>query len=374
MLIVRPLSNKEQGLIYFRSIIRQREVYSALAGIKYANFIISSTNFREITSEKDDADYLKFFVKNYSHFITGNFTEDLLPAPETLMEKAKAEEAALKEKGTFVAVAPTGNGLDVYAADAEGTQNFVIAVNSLSANLKQLVNAFDTYNRDQYKNQNLSIRQGKIDDYQLMMIGPLQSKADGIKYFTSAVANRKLYRSLDTLSYRNFVITEANLRKLTETHKLPEYLNYFKIKYIDGAPASSSTPPEAAPGKYSGPYKPDENSVQSFVLIAPKEEVNADQLVAAIKSYNAANFARQALNVSAGMLDDFRVLIKVEGLPGKQAGLDYLRAIAREQSVFGPIQNANYRNFVITPANEAVFLKDKNILTYMEFYKQFYLK
>lgn len=374
LLIVRSLSDKEQGLIYFRSIIRQRNVFESLAKIKYVNFIISSTNFREITSEKDDADYLKFFVKNYSHFITGNFTEDLLPAPEVLMEKAKEEETALKEKGTFVAVAPTGDGLDVYSKEVDGTQNFVIAVNSLTANLKTLINSFDAYNRDQYKNQNLGIRQGKIDDYQLMIVGPQKSKADGIAYFTKALADRKLYRSLDTLSYRTFVITDANLRKLTETHKLPEYLNYFKIKYIDGVPAPAGKQPDQGAAKYSGPYKPDDNGIQSFVLIVPKEEVKADQLVTAIKNYNGAHYAGQTLNVTSDMLDDFRLIVKVAGLQGKQAGLDYLRAIAQEQSVYGPLQNANYRNFVITPANEAIFMKDKNILNYMEFYKQFYLK
>jgi hypothetical protein len=38
------------------------------------------------------------------------------------------------------------------------------------------------------------------------------------------------------------------------------------------------------------------------------------------------------------------------------------------------LENANYRNFIISPENEPIFLQSKNILTYMEFYKQFYLK
>jgi hypothetical protein len=74
------------------------------------------------------------------------------------------------------------------------------------------------------------------------------------------------------------------------------------------------------------------------------------------------------------MLDDFRVMVEVEGLADRAFGLTYLRAIANDQKVFGPIQNVNYRNFIVTPENETIFLKSKNILTYMEFYKQFYLK
>jgi len=57
-----------------------------------------------------------------------------------------------------------------------------------------------------------------------------------------------------------------------------------------------------------------------------------------------------------------------------QAGLAYLRAIAGSQLVYGPMQNANYRNFIITPENELIFRQSRNILTYMEFYKLFYLK
>jgi hypothetical protein len=102
--------------------------------------------------------------------------------------------------------------------------------------------------------------------------------------------------------------------------------------------------------------------------------VNADKLIDAIRNFNAKNYPNVTLVVSSVMLDDFRVLFKVEGLSNIQTGLVYLRSIVNDQQVYGPIQNANYRNFIISPANESIFKKDKNILTYMEFYKLFYLK
>lgn len=73
------------------------------------------------------------------------------------------------------------------------------------------------------------------------------------------------------------------------------------------------------------------------------------------------------------MLDDFRIYIKVEGFASKDIALEYLRSITKDQQVYGPIAKVNYRNFVINPANEAIFKASKNILTYMDFYKQFYL-
>jgi hypothetical protein len=116
------------------------------------------------------------------------------------------------------------------------------------------------------------------------------------------------------------------------------------------------------------------DGTQSYFLIIPKEEVNVDKLLDAIRKFNEKNYSQQSLVLSSAMLDDFRILVKVEGLANVEAGLLYLRAIVNDQQVYGPIQNANYRNFIITPENEPIFKKDKNILTYMEFYKQFYLK
>lgn len=372
LLLVRSLADKEQGLIYFRSVIRKREVFEALKNIKYVNFIASSTNFREITADKDYVEYLKFFIKNYSHFISSDFSDELLPEPEELLAKARQEENLLKEKGSYVTVSPTGSGLDIYLDEQTGAQNFVIAVNDTKANLKQLITGFNAYNRDQFRQSDLSIRQGQVAGYQLMIVSKFKTKNEAIGYFTKALTNRKLFRSLDTLSYRNFIITDANLRKLTETKKIAEYLNFFKIRYIDPASVQASQP-EAKPA-YNGPFVPKTDGAQLFVLIVPKEEVNPDRLVESIRQFNLKNYAPQALTVTSAMLDDFRLMIEVEGLQNAQSGIAYLRAIAADTGVYGPIQEANYRNFVITPENEAIFRQNKNILTYMEFYKQFYLK
>lgn len=372
LLTVRSLNDKEQGLIYFRSIIKRRNVFQALKNIKYTNFIASSTNFREINADKDVAEYLKFFVKNYSRFITGDFSDEVLPAPEELMAKAKAEEDLPKEQGSFVTISPSGSGSDLYVNEETGIQNFVIAVNAPGFNPKTVLAAFGANNRDNYRQAGLTIEQKKLAEYDLLIVRPFKTKSEAIGYFTKAVANRKLYRSLDTLSYRNFIITDANLKKLTETRRITEYLNFFKTKYI-GAETDDSSKKMPAPA-YNGPYKQNIQSAQTFVLIVPKEEINPDKLIDAVRQFTRQNYPQQSLLVTSGMLDDFRIMLKVEGLANPQSGMEYLRAIAKDPQVYGPIQNANYRNFIITPENETIFRQSKNILTYMEFYKQFYLK
>ena len=372
LLLIRSLNDKEQGLIYFRSIIKQRVVFQSLKDIKYYNFVASSTNFRDITADKDITEYLKFFVLNYSKFITGDFTDEVLPEPEELMTKAKAEENVLKEKGSFVTIAPVASGMELYTDENTGPQNFVIAVNSPVFNLKPLVASFEAHNKELYLKENLSIDQKQLAENQLLVVRPFKTKNEAISYFTNAVATRKLYKSLDTLGYRNFIITDSNLKKMNETKRIADYLTFFRAKYI-GVETAPAKPVKAAPTVYAGPYKQNIEGVQSFVLIAPKEEIDPELLAQAIVKFNTDNYPQPALTLTNTMLDDFRVIIKVEGFTSKKIALEYLRAIAKDQNVYGPIQKANYRNFVITPENEVIFTKSKNILTYMEFYKQFYL-
>jgi len=373
LLIIRSLSDKEQGLIYFRSIIKQRSVFQSLKNIKYVNFVASSTNFRDITADKDFDEYLKFFVLNYSKFITGDFTDEVLPEPEELMTKAKAEEELVKEKGSFVAIAPVASGTTLYANEETGPQNFVIAVNSPKFNIKPLLASFEAHNKELYPKENLTIDQKQLSENQLLIVRPFKTKNDAISYFTKAVATRNLYKSLDTLGYRNFIITDANLKKMYETNRIADYLTFFREKYIGLETNTSSKPVNAPPPAYKGPYNKKIDGVNSYMLIVPKEEINPEMLVQSIVQFNAQKYPQPALTVTNKMLDDFRIIIKVEGFTSKQIALEYLRAIAKDQLVYGPMQNANYRNFVITPENEAIFIKSKNILTYMEFYKQFYL-
>lgn len=375
LLIIRSLNDKEQGLIYFRSIIKQRSVFQALQDVKYVNFVASSTNFREITADKDYAEYLKFFIMNYSKFITGDFTDEVLPEPEELMLKAEEEENLLKEKGSFVTISPSSSPEEIYSDPDTGNQNFVIAVTSPAVNLKSVAAGFEAHNRELFPGLQLKIEQRKLAETQLLVVRPFKTKNEAINYFTKAIATRKLFKSLDTLGYRNFIITDNNLKKMNETNRIADYLTFFRAKYIgiepSAAPQTKAAP--AAPAVYSGPYKKEIQGPQSFMLIVPKEEINSEQLIQAIGQFNSQNYAQAPLKLTDSMLDDFRILIKVEGFSSKEMGLEYLRSIAKDAQVSSLIAKANYRNFIITPANETIFRQSKNILTYMDFYKQFYL-
>ncbi len=67
LVVVRSLPNKEEGLGYFGSILKQSSaVFKSLKGVDYHFFIASSPNYRKMIADQDLLEYLRFFVQNYS--------------------------------------------------------------------------------------------------------------------------------------------------------------------------------------------------------------------------------------------------------------------------------------------------------------------
>ncbi len=400
MLIVRALENKENSLIFFRSIIRKREIFQALKDVKYVNFVVSSTNYREITADKNYSEYLKFFIKKYSRFISGDFSEELLPAPEELMAQAKAEEEKLEERGTFVVV-NSGRSSRIFTVEPDAPQNFVVAVNDASLSMRQLMSEFSNFNRKNYKDSGLKISQQQIDDYRMIVIGPFATKNEALQYFTNVVTTRDLFASLGTMSYRNFLISDGNMARLIETSNLPNYMVFFSDVYLKDLssdatnenvsptpatqkqepvqptkkPAVQSQPETTAPAEpaYNGPFNTNIGTGHFFALIIPQTGVDKNVVIAAINQFNAARFATQNLKIGETSFDATQLMIKIEGLADDNVALDYLMKIINEQTIFDLLQNAEYRNFIISEDNLKIFLDKKDIASYMEFYKRFYL-
>ncbi|MDX9883063.1 MAG: tetratricopeptide repeat protein [Prolixibacteraceae bacterium] len=401
MLVVRALDNKENSLIYFRSVIRKREVFQALKDVKYVNFVVSSTNYREITADKNYNDYLKFFIKTYSRFITGDFSEELLPSPEELMAQAKAEEEKFEERGTFVMVS-SGRSSRIFTVETDVPQNFVIAVNDAPLSLRQLMSEFSNFNRKNYRDKGLKISRQQIEGYQMVVVGPFTSKGEALEYFTKVVATRDLFASLGTRSYRNFLISDGNLARLTETGNLANYMIFFSDVYLKdispGAAGNNITPEQAAQQNekpvqaagtkvtemqnqpvvpagppYTGPFVTNMASGHLFVLIIPQTGVDKNALTAAVNRFNTNRFGTQNLKVSETAFHTARLMIKVEGFDDDNVALAYLKEIIGNQDIFGLLQDADYRNFIISEENLKIFLEKKDIASYMEFYKRFYL-
>lgn len=404
MVQVRSLGNKEQALIYFRAIIRKADVFRTLKGIDYYNFVVSSTNFRQIVADKSVAEYLRFFLKNYSRFIGPDFSDDEAPevSPEELMARAQREDDLLSERGRFVTVdVPIAEAMFSNAIDT--AQAFVIAVNNKNLSLRPLLNQFADFNRQEFRVWNLALQIRQAGDYQFVIVRGLPGYTEGMSYFRRVILERSLFATLGQVSYRNFVITDRNFERLMQNTAVDTYMDFFRTNYIQRAgqvPASPVTPPAVqssagnsgvagstdrqsvqttpqvqapASAEYAGPFSLQIENNHIFVMVVPSDGFNKDQLLANLRGFNNSAYSSLPLQITESRLDDFRIMVQVSGLSTRVQAREYLQQIVRDRNIFEPLGNADYRNFIITPENLNVFIQRKNITEYMDFYRRFYL-
>ncbi len=390
--VVRAMQNKENALIYHGAIIRRAPVFQALQGVEYLNFVISSTNFRAVKSEKSIADYLKFFVKNYSRFIRSNFTDEGPDiSPEELMARAEAENNALKEKGSFVTVSTALPG--TFNTQVDTTQLFVLALKDKGMSMRTLLREFTDFNRDNFRAWNLGTQVKQTEEYQLMVVESIPSLNEAMSYFRRVVLNRGLFEPLGQASYRNFLITEENLQTLIDKDKVDEYITFFRNNYIQrrtdqsssssgatqtsGSTTSGATTDQAETTQetkaYDGPYNENVDGAHKIVFVVPKQGIVKQAFISGLNNFNAENFPGSGFNVTDQSLDDFRQLIIIDGIPDKGTAQQYFGAVKINRDLFDPLGTAEYRNFLISNENFNTFLQEKNIIEYMDFYKKVYL-
>ena len=386
--IVRAMENKESAIIYHRAIIRRAAVFKALADIEYFNFVASSTNYRQIMTDKSTADYLKFFVKNYSRFIRSDFSDDELEiSPEELMARAKAQDEILQERGRFVTVKTGAENL--FSTNIDTTQNFVIAIKDKKLSTRQLLNEFAQFNRSNFRVWNLALQLKETDIYRLFVVQGIPSLNESMSYYRQVIPTRSLFDPLGQATYRNFLITDENLQKLIEQNKVDDYIDFFRSQYIQRiqttTPTSSQTtinntqpqPTETRtleePEEYTGPYNENVDEEHYFVFVLPKDGYFKADFIAGIEEFNLANYGTLQLKIEEKPLDDIREIILISGLGNKQNSMLYFSKLTRTRSLYTSLGTANFRNILISTTNFDIFLREKNIVDYMNFYNRIYL-
>ncbi len=382
MLLVRSLENKEQGLIYFRALIRQSEVFRALSNADYVNFMVSSTNYRQILTEKSISDYLLFFIRNYSRFIGPDFEREggSEESPEELMARAKREDDLLKERGQFVTVDIPGNRGN-FSFDIDTTQTFILAIKDKNLSIRTLLTQFADFNRDNFRIWNLALQLKQAGDYQFLVVRGLPGYLEGISYFRKVILERSLFRTLGQTSYRNFLLTDVNLSKLLAGADVDDYLEFFRINYIQKAGQVQEMPGTEVPGTGSqtgstlavppatvaGPYTREQDKDHYVVMVVPVEGVNREALLSGFRGMMDSDYASLSLTLDDKALDGFRNLIRIAGFTESQTAKDFATRMVRQPAILSALGSATYRSFIITPGNFSVFLDRKNITEYLDF-------
>jgi tetratricopeptide (TPR) repeat protein len=236
LLVIREFPDKEEGLIYFRSIIRKRQVYKEMKNIEYVNFIASSTNYRKILEEKDYLDYLNFFTKNYSPYYTSVIPSDELPLPAELLKASKEKEEETAEKGKYIMVESPKNLPPPALPGYKGPFNTNLNGENLYAFIFQPAETDTTLLKNHFKNLNsldsstskLTISIDKLDDYRsILLIKGFDDFASALYYYKKLELEKDFPASLKKISFRHFTITSENLSILKKDKNLVDYLSFF---------------------------------------------------------------------------------------------------------------------------------------------------
>lgn len=117
-------------------------------------------------------------------------------------------------------------------------------------------------------------------------------------------------------------------------------------------------------------YSPEEEHF--FVLMFPKKEGDPNRTLFNVSRYNSENYNSRVFKVDRLSLDEDRIMILVKGLKSKDDALDYFNGIITNEKAFVGLEEADYRNFVISTSNFSTLSEDKNIDHYLDFYTKAY--
>ena len=241
LVLVRSFPNKEEGLIYFRSIIRKRPVFQALKGIEYFNFVASSTNYRTIIAEKDYLSYLPFFIKNYSSYIGSNIPQDELPNPQELLAKARKGEEPV-EKGKFVLLKPVESKdttTQVKSAVKTGSSGpyfqkpgdsycYALIYLKKQADETKLVKAFNAFNQTNFGSPAIKVIAESLDDNRgMLVVSGLKEQVAAKAYLQRSVSDPSLTALLKGGNFRSMLISNENLKIFRKEKNLLQYMEFY---------------------------------------------------------------------------------------------------------------------------------------------------
>lgn len=125
---------------------------------------------------------------------------------------------------------------------------------------------------------------------------------------------------------------------------------------------------DEAPGIYK--FSPEEEHY--FVILVDTDDADPNRVLFNISKYNVEQYNNRTFRVDRLSLNKRKVMIIVKGLKDMKDALAYINDIITNVNAFQGLENADYRNFVISSANFDVFLRNQDVGYYLDFYTNKY--
>ncbi len=119
-------------------------------------------------------------------------------------------------------------------------------------------------------------------------------------------------------------------------------------------------------------YRSNQEGEHHFVIIIDNHQDLINRMLFNIINFNVDHFARLDLNVNGEQFSTNYHLLKVDGLPDVPAALDYLARFSASSQVFSEAGRDDFPLFIVSPDNFGLFMQDKNIASYLNFFEDEY--
>jgi outer membrane protein assembly factor BamD (BamD/ComL family) len=121
-------------------------------------------------------------------------------------------------------------------------------------------------------------------------------------------------------------------------------------------------------------YSPDNSATHFYVVVVSGTAVDVGKLKFRISNFNVEKFEEEFFEVTSTILDEDLQVITVKNFTNKKVAMDYYGAITADPAVYSDMKETDYRHFVITKDNYTRFYKNKNVIQYIQFFRDNYLK
>ncbi|TXB64329.1 tetratricopeptide repeat protein [Vicingus serpentipes] len=110
----------------------------------------------------------------------------------------------------------------------------------------------------------------------------------------------------------------------------------------------------------------------TFVAVIPSSDKKTNNYKINISNFNTKYFSTKTLNVNSIFLNGLNQIITVKELENEKDAIDYLKTFKLNQDELTELNGKNYQYFFISTENFITFYKDKNILTYLNYFNNQY--
>jgi len=117
------------------------------------------------------------------------------------------------------------------------------------------------------------------------------------------------------------------------------------------------------------------NKVMYYVaIVVNSKEGDANQLVFNLINYNLDNYPKKEYNVNSELLDDGYSIVTVKMFKKEADAMDYYHSLLGNQDIMHDVNTDDYKEFIISPVNYDILIKNDALDEYMQFFSDNYLK